>query len=338
MSTAPRERGKNMKIAICGYGGLGRGVECAVRQNADTELFGVFTRRDPESIKTFTGAPVYSVNDILKFKGAFDVLIICTGSAKDLPLMTPRLAEHFEVVDSFDTHKRIPEHFQKVDAAAKKGDHAALISAGWDPGLFSIERLYSSALLPDGESYTFWGRGVSQGHTEAIRRIDGVLDARQYTVPVPEAAARVREQATERRTLTAKEMHRRECYVVARDGADKALIEERIRSMPDYFEGYETSVTFIDENEMKEKHTSFAHGGSVIRAGRTGAKGENISTVEYRLRLDSNPEFTANALVAFGRALLRMKQRGCRGCFTVLDIAPIDVLALPREQILRSIL
>lgn len=327
-----------MKIAICGYGRLGRGVECAVKQNSDVELFGIFTRRDPTSIKTLTGASVYSINDILDFKKVIDVLVICTGSAGDLPLMTPRLAEHFNVVDSFDTHKKIFEHFQKVDSAARKGERAALISAGWDPGLFSVERLYSSALLPDGESYTFWGRGVSQGHTEAIRRIDGVLDARQYTVPIADRLERIRNGGTDISSLAVEKMHRRECYVVVSDSADKTLIEEKIRSMPNYFKGYETSVTFIDEKEMREKHTSFAHGGTVIRKGVTGYEGENVNYIEYSLRLGSNPEFTAGALVAFARALYRMKERGARGCFTVFDVAPADLSPMSKEQMIVELL
>lgn len=327
-----------MKIAICGYGRLGRGVECAVKQNSDVELFGIFTRRDPTSIKTLTGASVYSINDILDFKKAIDVLVVCTGSAVDLPLMTPRLAEHFNVVDSFDTHKKIFEHFQKVDSAARKGERAALISAGWDPGLFSVERLYSSALLPDGESYTFWGRGVSQGHTEAIRRIDGVLDARQYTVPIAERLNYIRNGGTDISSLAVEKMHRRECYVVVSDSADKTLIEEKIKSMPNYFKGYETSVTFIDEKEMREKHMSFAHGGTVIRKGVTGYKGENVNYIEYSLRLGSNPEFTAGALVSFARALYRMKERGACGCFTVFDIAPADLSAMTREKMISELL
>lgn len=326
-----------MKIAICGYGKLGRGVECAARYATDIELCGIFTRREPTSIKTLTKTEVYSVGDILKFKDLIDVLIICAGSSTDLPEMTPRLAEHFNVVDSFDTHQRIPEHIKNVDAAAKKGGHAALVCAGWDPGIFSIERLCAAAWLPDGKSYTFWGRGVSQGHTEAICRLNGVLDARQYTVPIAHKTDLIR-NGNGIPALSPKEMHKRECYVVAENGADKTLIEERIRTMPNYFEGYETSVKFIDEREMREKHTSLAHGGTVIRKGRTGTEGENASCIEYSLHLGSNPEFTASVLVAFSRALYRMKGRGARGCFTVFDIAPADLSPLSREKMISELL
>lgn len=326
-----------MKIAICGYGKLGRGVECAIRRASDMELFGIFTRRAPSSIETLTGADVYSINDILKFKSVIDVLAICTGSSDDLPRMTPSLAEHFNVVDSFDTHNKIPEHFKKVDAAAKKGDRAALICVGWDPGIFSVERLCASAWLPDGKSYTFWGRGVSQGHTEAIRGIEGVLDARQYTVPIEQMLELARNgEGTP--MLSAKNTHRRECYVVAADGADKPLIEAKIRAMPNYFEDYETSVTFIDEREMREKHTSFSHGGTVISKGSTGAESKNISRIEYNLHLDSNPEFTANVLVAFSRALHRMRTRGACGCFTAFDVAPADLSPLCRERMISELL
>ncbi|MBQ0109599.1 MAG: diaminopimelate dehydrogenase, partial [Clostridiales bacterium] len=262
-----------MKLAIFGYGNLGKGVELAVRQNEDAELFGIFTRRAPESVKTLTGAKVYPASDLQKFKNDIDVLVICGGSATDLPVLTPELAKDFNVVDSFDTHAKIPEHFANVDKSAKENSHVALVSAGWDPGMFSIARIYASAVLPDGKDYTFWGRGVSQGHSDAIRRIDGVLDARQYTVPIKEALDRVR--SGEMPKLTAREKHLRECYVVAKDGADKEKIEREIKSMPNYFADYDTTVTFISEEEMKKNHSSLPHGGFVIRSGATGLSGEH---------------------------------------------------------------
>ena len=320
-----------MKLAIYGYGNLGRGVECAAHLAPDMELVGVFTRRAPETLKTLTGVPVYSVNDILDFKDKVDVLIICGGSATDLPEMTPSLAENFNVVDSFDTHASIPAHFARVDEAAKKNGNIALISAGWDPGMFSINRLYASAVLPNGADYTFWGRGVSQGHSDAIRRIDGVLDARQYTVPIPEALAAVR--AGENPTLTTGEKHRRECYVVAEDGADLERIEREIKTMPNYFADYETSVTFITKEELMRDHSGIPHGGSVIRTGVTGLNGEHKHVIEYSLKLDSNPEFTASVIVAFARAINKMKTRGDNGCKTVFDIAPVDLSPLSPEEL-----
>ncbi|MBR5253250.1 MAG: diaminopimelate dehydrogenase [Clostridia bacterium] len=320
-----------MRLAIYGYGNLGRGVECAAHLAPDMELVGVFTRRAPETLKTLTGVPVYSVNDILDFKDKVDVLIICGGSATDLPEMTPSLAEHFNVVDSFDTHASIPAHFARVDEAAKKNGNIALISAGWDPGMFSINRLYASAVLPNGADYTFWGRGVSQGHSDAIRRIDGVLDARQYTVPIPEALAAVR--AGENPTLTTAEKHRRECYVVAEEGADLDRIEREIKTMPNYFADYETSVTFITKEELMRDHAGIPHGGSVIRTGVTGLSGEHKHVIEYSLKLDSNPEFTASVIVAFARAINKMKTRGDLGCKTVFDVAPADLSPLSPEEL-----
>ncbi len=320
-----------MKIAIYGYGNLGRGVECACRQNKDAELFGIFTRRSPETVKTLTGARVYSANDILNYKNDIDVLIICGGSATDLPVMTPALAENFNVVDSFDTHAKIPSHFENVDASASKSGHIALISAGWDPGLFSLNRLYASAVLPEGKDYTFWGKGVSQGHSDAIRRIEGVKDARQYTVPVEAALDKVRSGAMPE--LSTREKHLRECYVVAVDGADKVKIEEEIKTMPNYFADYDTTVEFITEEEMKKEHSELPHGGFVIRTGKTGLNGEHTQTIEYALKLDSNPEFTSSAIIAFARALDRMNKRGISGCKTVFDIAPGDMSVLtPEEQ------
>lgn len=326
-----------MKLAIYGYGNLGRGVELAVRQNSDMELVGVFTRRAPETVRTKTeGLNVYSADDILKFKDDIDILIICGGSATDLPEMTPTLAENFNVIDSFDTHANIPVHFERVDSAAKKNGHIALISCGWDPGMFSVARIYSSAILPSGSDFTFWGRGVSQGHSDAIRRIPGVKDARQYTVPIESAVEAVRRgDAPE---LSAGEKHTRECYVVAEEGADLARIEREIKTMPNYFADYNTTVTFITEEELKKNHAGIPHGGSVIRTGATGANGENKHVIEYSLKLDSNPEFTANVLVAYARAMFRQYSRGERGCKTVFDIAPAELSPLAGEELRAHLL
>lgn len=325
-----------MKIGIYGYGNLGKGVECAILQNPDAELVGIFTRREPASIKTLTGAKVYSASDILAFKDAIDVLIICGGSATDLPVLTPGLAKNFNVIDSFDTHAKIPEHFENVDKAARESGHTALISAGWDPGLFSLNRLYASCVLPDGKDYTFWGRGVSQGHSDAIRRIDGVKDARQYTVPVEEALKRVR--SGEMPELTTREKHTRECYVVAEEGADKARIENEIKTMPNYFADYDTTVTFIAEEELKKNHSAIPHGGFVIRTGKTGLHGEHSHVIEYSLNLDSNPEFTSSAIVAFARAVDKKHKKGENGCYTVFDIAPAELSPLSGEEIRKHML
>ena len=320
-----------MKLAIYGYGNIGRGVECAVAQNPDATLTGIFTRRAPERIRTLTGAPVYAASDVDAHAADIDVLILCGGSATDLPEMTPALARRFHVVDSFDAHARIPEHFANVDAAAKETGHVALISGGWDPGLFSLSRLYASAVLPDGKDYTFWGRGVSQGHSDAVRRIDGVLDARQYTVPVPEALDAVRGgKAPE---LTARQMHRRAVYIVAAEGADRAAIERAVVTMPNYFDGYDTAVTFITQEEMDREHAALPHGGFVFRTGRTGLHGEHRHTVEYRLSLDSNPEFTAGVLIALSRAVHKLALRGEAGCKTVFDLAPADLSRLSGEEL-----
>ena len=325
-----------MRIAIYGYGNLGRGVEAAMNQHTDCELVGIFTRRSPDTVKTVSGAAVYHADELSEFVGKIDVLILCGGSATDLPKMTPEMAEKFNVVDSFDTHAKIPEHFDAVDKAAKDSGHVALISAGWDPGLFSILRVYSSAVVPSGKDYTFWGRGVSQGHSDAIRRIDGVLDARQYTVPVPEALDAVR--SGECPELTTREKHRRECYVVAEDGADKARIEHEIKTMPNYFADYDTTVTFISAEELRANHAGLPHGGSVIRSGATGFDGENKHTIEYKLALDSNPEFTASVLVAYARAVYRMAKRGQVGCKTVLDVAPADLSMMSGDELRRKML
>ena len=320
-----------MKIAIYGYGNLGRGVELAARQNKDMEMVGVFTRRAPESVKTLTGIPVYSVSALESFKGKIDVLVICGGSATDLPEFTPALARDFNVVDSFDTHAKIPVHFENVDRAAAETHHTALIAGGWDPGLFSIARLYASAALPEGSDYTFWGRGISQGHSDAIRRIEGVADARQYTVPISEAMNAVRRG--ECPELTTRQKHLRECYVVAEEGADLAKIEQAIKTMPNYFADYDTTVTFISQEELNEKHGGMPHGGSVIRSGKTGLESEHSHTVEFSLKLDSNPEFTGSVLVACARAVGRMAERGNFGCKTVFDIAPADLSALTPEEL-----
>lgn len=325
-----------MKLGIYGYGNLGKGVECAVKYHSDAELVGVFTRRPPETVKTVSGVAVYHADRISDFKDEIDVLILCGGSATDLPEMTPALARDFNVVDSFDTHAKIPEHFDAVDRAAKDGGHTALISAGWDPGLFSILRVYSSAVLPNGKDYTFWGRGVSQGHSDAIRRIDGVVDARQYTVPVEAAINAVRRGDCPE--FTTREKHKRECYVVAAEGAERARIEKEIKEMPNYFADYDTSVSFITAEELKANHAGLPHGGSVIRSGATGFDAENKHTVEFSLKLDSNPEFTASVLVAYARAVHRMNMRGEIGCKTVLDVAPADICEMSGEELRKHLL
>lgn len=324
-----------IRLAIAGYGNLGRGVEYAVRQNSDMTLAGVFTRRDPSTVKTVTGAPVFSLADIADHKGDIDVLIVCGGSATDLPKQTPALAADFCVVDSFDTHANIPSHFAAVDAAAKAGGTLGAISVGWDPGLFSLARAYGGAILPQGEAYTFWGRGVSQGHSDAIRRIDGVLDARQYTVPVESAVAAVR--AGENPTLSVREKHTRECFVVAAEGADRARIEREIKEMPNYFADYDTTVHFISMEELKRDHAGIPHGGSVIRSGKTG-DGSNTHVAELSLKLDSNPEFTSSVLVAVARAVYRLRAEGKTGCVTVLDIPPAYLSPLSGEELRKTLL
>ncbi|MBO4413081.1 MAG: diaminopimelate dehydrogenase [Clostridia bacterium] len=320
-----------MKIAIFGYGNIARGVESAVKQNDDVTLYGVFTRRDPETVKTVSGAKVFPASEIISHKGKFDVLVVCGGSATDLPVLSPKFARDFNIVDSFDTHPKIPSFFAAVDESAAEGGNVAVISGGWDPGLFSLNRLYSSAVLPDGKDYTFWGRGVSQGHSDAIRHVDGVADARQYTVPIEEAVNSVRSgNCPEFKT---SEKHRRECYVVLKDGADPKKVEAAIKSMPDYFADYDTTVHFISAEELKEKHSGLPHGGFVIRTGKTGFNLENTHTVEYSLKLDSNPEFTGSVLVALARAADRMSKRGETGCRTIFDIPPAFLSPLtPEEQ------
>lgn len=325
-----------MKIAIYGYGNLGRGVECAVINSADAELFGVFTRRSPETVETVSGASVYHVDDLLKYKDEIDVVIICGGSATDLPRMTPELAANFNVVDSFDTHAKIPEHFANVDNVAKNSNHTALISGGWDPGMFSINRLYACAVLPNGKDYTFWGKGISQGHSDAIRRIEGVKNAKQYTIPIDTALQAVRSGSEPE--LSTRQKHLRECFVVAEDGADKIRIENEIKTMPNYFADYDTIVHFISEEELLRDHAGIPHGGFVIRTGKTGINHENNHVIEYGLKLDSNPEFTASVLVAYARAINKLYHRGDYGCKTVFDIAPADLSPLSNEELRKTML
>ena len=311
----------SIRVGILGYGNLGRGVECAIRQNPDMELKAVFTRRDPSSLSILTeGAKVYSVEDAPAMKDEIDVLIICGGSATDLPKQTPEMAKYFNVIDSFDTHAKIPEHFEAVDKAAKESGHIGLISVGWDPGMFSLNRLYANAVLPGGKDYTFWGKGVSQGHSDAIRRIAGVKDARQYTIPVDSALEAVRSGSEPE--LTTRQKHTRECFVVAEEGADLKKIEEEIVTMPNYFADYDTTVHFISEEELLRDHAGIPHGGFVIRTGKTGWNNENSHVIEYSLKLDSNPEFTSSVLAAYARAAYRLSKEGQTGCKTVFDIAP----------------
>ena len=310
-----------IRIGIYGYGNLGRGVENAIKQNPDMELCGVFTRRNPESVKIQTaGVPVYHCDKAKELTSEIDVMILCGGSATDLPEQTPELAKLFNVIDSFDTHAKIPEHFENVDAAAKASGKIGIISVGWDPGMFSIARMYAGAILPDGKDYTFWGKGVSQGHSDAIRRIDGVLDAKQYTIPVDAALEAVRSGVAPE--LSTREKHTRECFVVAKDGVDKAKIENEIKTMPNYFADYETTVHFISKEELTRDHSGIPHGGFVIRSGKTGANLENNHIIEYSLKLDSNPEFTSSVLVAYARAAYKLSKDGAVGCKTVLDIPP----------------
>ncbi len=321
-----------MRLGILGYGNLGRGVECAVKQAPDVELKAVFTRRDPSTVKPLTeGVPVYSVNDVEAHKDEIDVLVICGGSATDLPKQTPEYAKYFNVIDSFDTHATIPEHFAKVDKVAKENGHIAMISCGWDPGMFSLMRLYGNCVLPEGNDYTFWGKGVSQGHSDAIRRVKGVKNGKQYTIPVDAALKAVR--AGENPELTTREKHLRECFVVAEDGADKAAIEKEIKEMPNYFSDYDTTVHFISEEELLRDHAGIPHGGFVFRSGVTGWNKENKHVIEYSLKLDSNPEFTSSVIVAFARAINRLHAEGVNGCKTVFDIAPAYLSPLSGEEL-----
>jgi len=326
-----------IRVGIVGYGNLAKGAECALRQAPDMELAAVFTRRDPKGVQIRTpGVPVLHFSDILEWVDKIDVLLLCGGSAKDLPRMTPALAWEFNVVDSFDNHSQIPEHFRAVDEAAKESGHIAVISAGWDPGLFSLNRLYASAILPQGESYTFWGKGVSQGHSDAVRRIPGVADCRQYTIPVEAALQRVR--SGENPQLTTREKHTRYCFVVAKPDADRDAIVEEIKTMPGYFADYDTTVEFISQEQMDRDHSGLPHGGSVIRSGVTGWDGESRQTIEYKLTLDSNPQFTSSVLVACARAAMKMRQRGAIGCHTMFDIAPTDLSPLTREDQIAAML
>ena len=326
-----------MKIGILGYGNLGRGVEAAVKNNPDMELSCVFTRRNPADVKILTeGVPVYSVDDVKKHNNEVDVLIMCGGSATDLPKQTPEYAKYFNVIDSFDTHAKIPEHFADVDKAAKDSGHIALISCGWDPGMFSLARLYANCILPDGKDYTLWGKGVSQGHSDAIRRIEGVKDGKQYTIPVQAALDAVR--SGKNPELTIRQKHTRECFVVAKEGVDKARIEKEIKEMPNYFADYDTTVHFITEEELKRDHSGIPHGGFVFRTGKTGWEKENNNIIEYSLKLDSNPAFTSSVIVAFARAIYKMKNEGQTGCKTVFDIAPAYLSPLSGEEIRAHLL
>ena len=326
-----------IRIGILGYGNLGRGVECAIKHNDDEELVAVFTRRDPSTVKILTeGAAVVNVADIEAWKDKIDVLIICGGSATDLPEMTPKYAKMFNVIDSFDTHANIPTHFANVDAAAKEGGKIAMISLGWDPGMFSVSRLYANSILNNGQTYTFWGKGVSQGHSDAIRRVPGVKDGKQYTIPVPEALEAVRSGANPE--LSTRQKHTRECFVVLEEGADPAKVEEAIKTMPNYFADYDTTVHFISEEELKANHSGIPHGGFVIHSGRTGWNDENNHVIEYSLKLDSNPEFTSSVLVAFARAAIRMANEGQVGCRTIFDVPPAYLSSMSGEEIRAHLL
>ena len=326
-----------VRIGILGYGNLGRGIECAIRQNQDMELVAVFTRRDPQQVKIQTeGVSVYKVDQIAEFQEKIDVLMLCGGSATDLPKQTPEYAKYFNVIDSFDTHANIPQHFADVDEVAKANGHVAMISVGWDPGMFSLNRLYANAILPDGKDYTFWGKGVSQGHSDAIRRVKGVKDGKQYTIPVDAALEAVRSGSNPE--LTTRQKHTRECFVVAEEGADLAQIEHDIKTMPNYFSDYDTTVHFISEEELKRDHSGIPHGGFVIRSGKTGLNKEHNHIIEYSLKLDSNPEFTASVLVAYARAVYRMKQEGMKGCKTVFDVAPAYLSPMSGEELRAHLL
>ena len=326
-----------IRIGIMGYGNLGRGIECAVKKNDDMEIVAVFSRRNPDSVKILTeGAKVYHADEVLNFKDEIDVLVLCGGSATDLPVQTPEYAKHFTVVDSFDTHAKIPEHFANVDKAAKEGGNIAVISCGWDPGMFSLSRIYSNAILPDGKDYTFWGKGVSQGHSDAIRRLDGVVDAKQYTIPVEAALEAVRSGSNP--DLTTRQKHLRECFVVAAEGADKAKIENEIKTMPNYFADYDTVVHFISKEELDRDHSGIPHGGFVIRTGKSGWNSENSHIIEYSLKLDSNPEFTAGVIAACARAAYRMKADGTSGCKTMFDIPPAYLIGMSAEEVRAKML
>ena len=327
----------SIRIGIMGYGNLGRGIECAIKQNKDMELTAVFTRRAPETVTILTeGVSVYPADQVLDHKDEIDVLILCGGSATDMPVQTPEYAKHFHVVDSFDTHAKIPQHFAAVDASAQESGKVAVISCGWDPGMFSLNRLYAGAILPMGQDYTFWGKGVSQGHSDAIRRVEGVLDGKQYTIPVDEALDAVRSGSNPE--LTTRQKHLRECFVVAAEGADKEKIENEIKTMPNYFADYDTIVHFISKEELDRDHSGIPHGGFVIRSGKTGWEGENSHIIEYSLKLDSNPEFTASVIAAYARAAYRMGKEGFKGCKTVFDIPPAYLSAMSGEELRAHLL
>ena len=327
----------NIRIGIMGYGNLGRGIECAIKQNKDMELTAVFTRRAPETVAILTeGVSVYPADQVLDHKDEIDVLILCGGSATDLPVQTPEYAKHFHVVDSFDTHAKIPQHFAAVDASAQESGKVAVISCGWDPGMFSLNRLYAGAILPMGQDYTFWGKGVSQGHSDAIRRVEGVLDGKQYTIPVDEALDAVRSGSNP--DLTTRQKHLRECFVVAAEGADKEKIENEIKTMPNYFADYDTIVHFISQEELDRDHSGIPHGGFVIRSGKTGWEGEHNHIIEYSLKLDSNPEFTASVIAAYARAAYRMGKEGFKGCKTVFDIPPAYLSAMSGVELRAHLL
>jgi diaminopimelate dehydrogenase len=325
-----------IKIGILGYGNLGKATELAIKNNDDMELVSVFTRRNPSELKTVSDAKVDSVNNITNYKDKIDILVLCGGSATDLPVQTPEFAKLFNVIDSFDTHAKIPEHFSNVDKSAKESKHIALISCGWDPGAFSLNRLMAESFLPNGSTYTFWGKGVSQGHSDAIRRVKGVKNAIQYTVPVEASMDSVRKG--ENPTLTTRQKHLRECYVVLEEGANKEEVEKNIKTMANYFDEYDTTVNFITENELKEKHSKMPHGGFVIRSGKTGLNSENNEIIEYSLKLDSNPEFTASVLIAYARAIYRLKEKGDFGCKTVFDIPPALLSRKTQEELLKEML
>ena len=326
----------SIRIGILGYGNLGRGIECAIRQNSDMELVAVFTRRAPETVKTVGDVSVLHISEAENYKDKIDVMILCGGSATDLPIQSPKYAEMFNIVDSFDTHARIPEHFENVDRAARAGKKIGVISVGWDPGMFSLLRMLGNAVLPEGADYTFWGKGVSQGHSDAIRRVAGVVDARQYTVPVESALEAARSGANP--TLTTREKHTRECFVVAEEGADLERIEREIKTMPNYFADYDTTVNFISLEELREKHGGIPHGGFVLRSGKTGTEGEHSHIIEYSLKLESNPEFTASVIVAYARAAYRLSQSGECGCKTVFDIPPALLINKTPEELRKNLL
>lgn len=327
----------SIKIGIIGYGNLGRGVESAIRQNSDMELVAVFTRRNASELKIATqSAVVANVADIMNWQGKIDVMILCGGSATDLPVQTPEFAKTFNVVDSFDTHAKIPEHFANVDKSAKANGKVAIISVGWDPGMFSLNRLYASAVLPEGKGYTFWGKGVSQGHSDAVRRISGVKDAKQYTIPVEDALNAVRSGSNPE--LTTRQKHIRECFVVLEEGADASKIENEIKTMPNYFADYDTIVNFISEEEFKANHSSIPHGGFVLHCGKTGLDKQNTHLIEYSIKLDSNPEFTSSILVAYARAAFRLNAEGVSGCKTVFDVAPAYLTQKTAEEIRATML